>query len=97
MKGDKKMDLTTLKTYLRIDHDFDDAILTMLQSYAEEYIVNAVDSENLAYKENVLFDFAVTLLVGHWYEQRIASTDVALQEIPFGVTPLINQLRGLVE
>lgn len=91
------MDLNTLKNYLRIDHDFDDDILTLLQSYAEQYIINAVDSENLEYKENVLFDFAVTLLVGHWYEQRIGSTDVALQEIPFGVTPLIHQLRGLAE
>jgi len=91
------MDLITLKTYLRIDHDFDDAILNLLQGYAEQYVINAVDSENLEYKETPLFDFAVTLLVGHWYEQRIASTDVALQTIPFGVTGIIVQLRGLVE
>lgn len=90
------MELTQLKNYLRIDHDLDDEVLTMLQNVAEQYVINAVDSVNLSYKEDVRFDYACTLLIGHWYEQRIASTDVALQEIPFGVVPLIQQLRGTI-
>ncbi|MEZ0117819.1 UNVERIFIED_ORG: putative phage protein (predicted DNA packaging) [Heyndrickxia coagulans] len=89
------MDLTELKNYLRIDCDFDDSILSMLQTVAESYILNAVGQKNFEhYQSDSRFKFAVALLVGHWYEQRLASTDVNLSEIPFGVTALIQQLRG---
>ncbi len=89
------MELTQLKNYLRIDHDFDDTTLEMLQQVAEQYVINAVDSENTSYITDVRFDYAVTLLVGHWYEQRIATSENALNDVPFGVVPLIQQLRGV--
>lgn len=41
------------------------------------------------------FDYAVTLLVSNWYENRVGTSTQALNEIPFGVTALIQQLRGL--
>lgn len=41
------------------------------------------------------FDYAVTLLVSNWYENRVGTSTQALNEIPFGVTALIHQLRGL--
>lgn len=36
---------------------------------------------------------AILLLVGHWYENRIAATDVRIQEIPLAVDALIGAER----
>ena len=86
------MELAEVKTYLRIDHDLDDELLKMLVSTAEKFILGSIEVEMTADKR---FDYAVTLLVSHWYENRIATSEKAFAEIPFGVTALIHQLRGL--
>ena len=82
------MELSELKNFLRVDHDLDDDLLAMLQKTAEKFIlVEKTDDER--------FDYAVTLLVSNWYENRVGTSTQALNEIPFGVTALIHQLRGL--
>lgn len=86
------MELSELKNYLRIDHDLDDALIGTLQDVAEKYIYGAIE---VTATDDERFDYAVTLLVSSWYENRVATTTQALQEIPFGVTALIHQLRGL--
>ena len=86
------MELAELKTYLRIDHDLDDNLLLMLQDVAEKFILGSIEVKET---DDERFDYAVTLLVSSWYENRVATTTQALQEIPFGVTALIHQLRGL--
>ncbi|MGH1833304.1 head-tail connector protein [uncultured Enterococcus sp.] len=86
------MELSELKNYLRIDHDLDDNLLGMLKSTAEKFILSSIEVKET---DDERFDHAVTLLVSNWYENRIATTEKAMQEIPFGVTALIHQLRGL--
>ena len=86
------MELTELKTYLRIDHDLDDGLLDMLLPVAEKFVLSSIE---VTETKDERFDYAVTLLVAHWYENRISTTEKALDEIPFGVTALIHQLRGL--
>ena len=86
------MELSELKNYLRIDHDLDDALIETLQDVAEKYIYGAIE---VTATDDERFDYAVTLLVSHWYENRIATSEKAFEEIPFGVTALIHQLRGL--
>lgn len=86
------MELNSLKKYLRIDHDLDDNLLLMLQDVAEKFILSSIEVKKT---NDERFDYAVTLLVSSWYENRVATTTQALQEIPFGVTALIHQLRGL--
>jgi len=86
------MELNSLKKYLRIDHDLDDNLLLMLQEVAEKFILSSIEVKKISDER---FDYAVTLLVSSWYENRVATTTQALQEIPFGVTALIHQLRGL--
>lgn len=86
------MELNSLKKYLRIDHDLDDDLLLMLQEVAEKFILSSIEVKKTSDER---FDYAVTLLVSSWYENRVATTTQALQEIPFGVTALIHQLRGL--
>lgn len=86
------MELSELKNYLRIDHDLDNTLLETLKNVAEKYIYGAIEIETT---DDERFDYAVTLLVSHWYENRITTSEKAIEEIPFGVTALIHQLRGL--
>ncbi|MCO5486518.1 head-tail connector protein [Enterococcus faecalis] len=86
------MELAELKTYLRIDHDLDDELLKMLVSTAEKFILGSIEVEKT---DDERFNYAVTLLVSNWYENRVGTSTQALNEIPFGVTALIQQLRGL--
>ncbi|HFQ3653147.1 TPA: head-tail connector protein [Enterococcus faecium] len=86
------MELAELKTYLRIDHDLDDELLKMLVSTAEKFILGSIEVEKT---DDERFNYAVTLLVSHWYENRVGTSTQVLNEIPFGVTALIHQLRGL--
>lgn len=87
-----------IKNALRIDHDMDDQLLISLKWAAEEYIANAVDLDRGSLETNSLFstrfNLAVLLLVSSWYFSREAFTDNQKNEIPFGVTSLIHQLRG---
>lgn len=86
------MELKELKNYLRIDHDLDDGLLNTLLPVAEKFVLSSIE---VTETKDERFDYAVTLLISSWYENRIATTEKALQEIPFGVTALIHQLRGL--
>lgn len=90
-----------IKNYLRIDHTLDDDLVDNLYQAGQEYIKNAIDVEvNVEDFANYkLFDRAALLLTGHWYENRLASAQTSKMggyssDIPYGVTPLIQQLRG---
>lgn len=87
------MELSLLKEYIQVEHDLDDSVIKMLESTAKAYINGAIEYVN---ENDPRYDMAVALLVGHWYENRLASVETALNEIPFGVLPLIQQLRGVV-
>lgn len=85
--------LENIKLALRLDHDYDNEILTVLIETAQEYIINAIDSTDTqgtiqAYKQ---FDWAVSLLVQHWYEGRL---DAPKEHIPTTVQALLQQMRG---
>jgi len=60
-------ELTELKNYLRIDHDEDNAQLSMLMKAAHEYLANAGVVTN---NDSPLFRLAVMLYVGVHYENR---------------------------
>lgn len=88
------MDLSQIKNALRIEHNLDDQFLLLLIDSAENYILSATELDEI--KEDGRFNLAVSLLVSSWYFNREAFTDSAKNEIPFGVTSLIHQLRGVV-
>lgn len=86
-------DLSNIKLSLRIDHSYDDEILLALIDTAKQYIVSAIDSDDTqgiipSYKQ---FDWAVSLLVQHWYEYRL---ETPKEHIPTTVQALIQQMRG---
>ena len=86
------MELAELKNYLRVDHNLDDNLLVTLKTVAEKFVYGSIEVTTTSDER---FDYAVTLLVAHWYENRVTTAEKALEEIPFGVTALIHQLRGL--
>lgn len=87
-----------IKNYLRIDHTLDDDLVNNLYQSAREYVKNAIDvTANIRiFDKYTLFERAALLLTAHWYENRLASvqTGGGTTSIPYGVTPLIQQLRG---
>lgn len=94
-------DETLLKTWLRVDIDEDNAILQMLYQNAEQYICSAVSKDVTPEKLDKYSQFqqAAILLAGHWYNSKFAvaqttALKVNNDEIPFGVTALIWQVRG---
>lgn len=83
-----------LKNSLRIDHAFDDELLKQLLETATQYVISAIDSHD---KEKTIekykqFDWAVSLLTQHWYENRDTPN---VDRMPITVQALIQQMRGL--
>jgi len=90
-----------LKTYLRIDISDDDEILASLYTTAEAYVQTAVslDATTEELEKFDQFNQASVLLAGHWYNSRYAVQQTTSikpnnDEIPFGVTSLIWQVRA---
>jgi uncharacterized phage protein (predicted DNA packaging) len=87
-----------LKNELRIDGSDDDDYLTDLMSQAQNFIMNAVDSDAKLddYEKLPIFDRAVALLVGNWYFNRSTSLQSKPYDNLYGVDAMIGQLRGLM-
>jgi uncharacterized phage protein (predicted DNA packaging) len=66
-----KRRLKELKEYLRIDHEYEDALLTTLIIAGEEYLANAGIPLS---RELKLYRLAVMLYVSVHYENRDASS-----------------------
>lgn len=77
-----------IKQYMQVTHDTDDALILMLASAAEEYLlaagVNTADAR---------YSLAVSALTLHWYDNR-AAVDTKLENMPFGLRQLLNQLKA---
>lgn len=86
------MELENLKKYPRIDEDDDSDNETIkdLQKAAEEYLTNA--GVKIDY-EKQLYCLAVKLLVTHWYDNRIITTDKNQSKLPFSLDAIIMQLK----
>lgn len=80
-----------IKKSLRIDVTDDDEMINQYIDTAKAYVEGAVDStaDLTQYKQ---YDFAVSLLTQFWYQNRI----VDMQQTPYQVVSMIQQLRGLV-
>lgn len=85
--------LENIKLSLRIDHSFDDGLITALLDTAKGYVKDAIDSGDTdgiieGYQQ---YDWAVSLLTQHWYEGRF---ETPKEHIPTTVQALLQQMRG---
>lgn len=85
------MDIQEIKDYLRIEHEEDDGMLTLLEKRAALYIQNGVGTVDTT---NDLYKMAVTVLVGHWYDNReLSRIGNNSYNIPHSFEAIIQQLR----
>ena len=81
-----------IKEYLRIDGNYEDATLTVLMNAAEKYILDSLNKTDKRIIKDERFELCMLLLVGHFYENREATSTKALRNLPHGVFALMNQL-----
>lgn len=84
--------LALLKHSLYIDGNFEDDYLNHLLEVSKSVIQDALDYVVL--EDNIKFKQAVILLAGHYYDNRLETSEKTLANIPFGIASLIEQLRG---
>lgn len=87
-----------LKKHLRITHSMDDDLLLEYKTWAEAEIKDSVSTSStrneLFFEDNNIFNRAVALLTGHYYENRVAYTDVQSFSVDDAVLSAIQKLRG---
>lgn len=83
-----------LKNNLRIDYDEDDTYLEMLLGAAQLYILGSIETLELPDTDQT--NTLIFMLVSLWYENRVPATNAMQQQVPFTITAMIHQLRGVV-
>lgn len=83
-----------IKSSLRIEVTDDDDMIQQYINTAENYVQNAISSavniDDLYTHQQ--FKFAVSLLTQFWYQNR----DIDMQNTPYQVRSMIQQLRGII-
>lgn len=82
-----------IKNNLRIDYDEDDQYIGMLLEASKIFILGTLELESLPVDPRV--DTVLFMLVSLWYENRVVATSALQQEVPFTITAMIHQLRGI--
>jgi uncharacterized phage protein (predicted DNA packaging) len=92
------MTLEQLKIHLRITHSMEDDLLSIYKGFAEAEIKDSVSTspnrDESFFQDNPIYDRAVALLTAHYYENRIAYSDVQTYELSDATTSAIQKLRG---
>ena len=82
-----------IKNNLRIDYDEDDTYLQMLLDAAQMYVLGSV--EVVALPDDSRTNTVLFMLVVLWYENRVPATNALQQQVPFTITAMIHQIRGI--
>lgn len=86
--------LEEVKNNLRIDQDFDDTYLQGLIDTSAMFILGTIELDELPDDPRV--NTLQFMLVSLWYENRVSATSALQQEVPFTITAMIHQLRGVI-
>ena len=90
------MTVDELKTYLRIDNDEEDDLLSSLLTAAESYIKQTT-GKTLKGEADIstdeLYCVCVKLMVSHWYENRAAQVvGAVINDFDYSVKALIRHI-----
>lgn len=92
------MELELLKKHLRVSHSMEDDLIRDYYDFAEAEIRDSVSTspnrDESFFEDNKIYERAVVMLTAHYFEQRIAYSDVQLSEVNDSVTSAIQKLRG---
>lgn len=94
------LELESVKSKMRVPHDFDDEDILDYIEWAKQDVTEAVydshdknlDKESL--DKDVSFQKAVIMLVSYYYEHRLSISEINIKESPFSVTHAIQTLRA---
>lgn len=87
------MELEEIKTYLKIDGDYEDMLLVDLQLMVECYLEEAGIKKSYS---KPTYKLCVLMLISHYYSNRVIiveSTKYSMEDVPFGARALIQQLQ----
>jgi len=91
------IELSDIKSYLRINHNIDDAFLLSLVETSKAFIKEQTGVEykdgDKVYEQGILFH------VAHLYDNRSAVTEKAVNEVPYTLDAIIRhiKIRGAYE
>lgn len=88
--------LPELKAHLNLDHDEDDALLSLKLEAAEEHVTNIIGSPIWTDPVPATIRQAILMLSAHLYEVREAALPGAPFAVPFGVHDLLQSHRAWV-
>lgn len=80
------LDIIELRYFLN-SYPEDDIIVMSFYNAAIEYLKGA----GIKQHNSELYKLAVKMLVSHWFDNRGINGETT--EIPYGITPIINQLQ----
>lgn len=86
--------LSEAKDHLRVDHDDDDLLIDRCIQAAVNHL-ESIDVDMSGEPLPAALHQAILLLVGHFYENRSATSAEQLRYIPVGVDRLIAPFRGV--
>lgn len=92
------MELSTLKKHLRIFHNSEDDLildyLAMAEAEIKDSVSTSINRDESFFENNKVYDRAIIMLTAHYYENRVAYSDVQLYEVNASTTSAIQKLRG---
>lgn len=88
-----ELDLDTVKNYLRIDHNEDDSLLSLMIIAAKSYIQSYLNKKFEEFEEIPdEFTIACLALIAHWYENREIQTNTS-NEVPYTFSGILDMYR----
>lgn len=92
------MELELLKKHLKIFHDSEDELILEYYEWSKDEIKDSVSTSSTRnesfFEDNKIFERAVVMLTAHFYEQRVAYSDIQSIEVNDSTTSAIQKLRG---
>lgn len=85
------MELSYVKTFLKVDFNDDDEYISLLIDVAREYVVDAIGKcdENIARVKLLML-----VIITEMYENRSFAVDTANQKAQYTIRSIINQLQN---
>lgn len=91
------LDRELTKTFLRVEHDADDAVIDLLikasKSFVESYLNKKLDDFEEGYPDE--FDVAMLYIVQQWYDQKAITTFKSSEEngLGFAFSLILDRYR----
>lgn len=85
-----------LKPYLRVDYNYDDALLEGLVEFSQDYVENATGyREDLATSTNLHYKLALAMTINHFYDNResFVTSGAVPKAVPMTVQSMYSQLQ----